>query len=164
MKKLITLLLFLLTITSYGQSELEVKIFKYFNDYRIEHNLNPLKFDKKVLLAAEHHNSYLNNNGYPYNYILDNPHHEKELVYASDRLKKYGITGFLSSAECILYKFRSWKQNDNDLLKTSIESWDGSPSHKRIMLLENIDIGAISILELEDDYFLITLNVVNTHN
>ena len=32
------------------------------------------------------------------------------------------------------------------------------------MLLENIDIGAISILVLEDDYFLITLNVVNTHN
>ena len=86
------------------------------------------------------------------------------MVYASDRLKKYGITGFLSSAECILYKFRSWKQNDNDLLKTAIDSWDGSPSHKRIMLLENIDIGAISILELEDDYFLITLNVVNTHN
>ena len=52
MKKLITLLLFLLTITSYGQSELEVKIFKYFNDYRIEHNLNPLKFDKKVLLIV----------------------------------------------------------------------------------------------------------------
>ena len=164
MKKLLTILLLILTISSYGQSELETKIFKYFNDYRIEHNLRPLKFDRKVLLAAEYHNNYLNNNGYPYNYILDNPHREKELVYASNRLKKFGTVGFLSSAECILYKFRTFKQNDTDLLKTAIESWDNSPSHKRIMLLENIDIGAISILVLEDDYFLITLNVVNTHN
>ena len=65
---------------------------------------------------------------------------------------------------CILYKFRRYKQDDNDLLKTAIESWDNSPSHQRIMLLDYMDIGAISILELKDDYFIMTLNVVNTHN
>ena len=164
MKKILTILLTILTIYSYGQSDLEVKIFEYFNDYRVQHNLKPLKFDGRVLLAAEHHNNYLNDNGYPYNYILDNPHREKELPYASDRLKNCGTIGFLSSGECILYKFRTWKQNNDDLLKTAIESWDNSPTHKRFMLLENIDIGAISILELKDDYFIMTLNVVNTHN
>ena len=60
MKNLITILLLIISITSYGQSELEVKIFKYFNEYRIENGLKPLKFDKKVLLAAQHHNTYLN--------------------------------------------------------------------------------------------------------
>lgn len=164
MKKLLTILLLILTISSYGQSELEIKIFKYFNDYRIEHNLTPLKFDKKVLLSSEHHNNYLNDNGYPYNYILDNGHHEKELKYAADRLKHCGTTGFLGSGECILYTFREWKQNDDDLLKAAIKWWDNSPSHKRIMLLDYMDVGAISILELEDDYFIMTLNVVNTHN
>ena len=164
MKNLITILLLIISITSYGQSELEVKIFKYFNEYRIENGLKPLKFDKKVLVAAQHHNTYLNNNGYPHNYILDNSHHEKELKYAADRIKYYGTTNFLGSAECILYKFRRYKQDDNDLLKTAIESWDNSPSHQRIMLLDYMDIGAISILELEDDYFIITLNVVNIKN
>ena len=164
MKKITIILLLSFSITSYGQSKFEIKIFKYFNDYRVENGLKPLKFEKKVLLAAEHHNNYLNDNGYPYNYILDNGHHEKELKYAADRLKHYGTTGFLSSGECILYTFRAWKQNDDDLLKSAITCWDDSPSHKRIMLLENIDIGAISILELKDDYFIMTLNVVNTHN
>ena len=164
MRKILILFLTFISLVSYAQTKLEIRIFKYFNDYRVENGLNPLKFDKKVLLAAEHHNNYLKDNGYPYNYILDNGHREKELTNASDRLKHYGTTGFLSSGECILYTFREWKQNDDDLLKTAIESWDESLSHKRIMLLENIDIGAISILELEDDYFIITLNVVNTHN
>ena len=50
------------------------------------------------------------------------------------------------------------------MLKKTISNWDGSPSHKEIMLLVNIDAGAISVLPLVDsvgDYFLVTLNVVN---
>jgi|TARA_R110002110_G_scaffold221789_1_gene435894 uncharacterized protein YkwD len=162
MKKILILLLTLISLVSYSQTNLEIKIFKYLNEYRVENGLNPLKFDKKVLLSAEHHNNYLNDNGYPYNYILDDGHDEKELTDASDRLKHYGTTGFLGSGECIIYTFREWKQNDNDLLKKVIKSWGNSPAHKRIMLLEYMDIGAISILELDDDYFIMTLNVVNT--
>tara|TARA_R110001583_G_scaffold78667_1_gene213025 strand:+ start:36652 stop:37146 length:495 start_codon:yes stop_codon:yes gene_type:complete len=161
MKKILILFLTFISLVSYSQTKLETKIFKYFNEYRVENGLKPLKFDKKVLLSAEHHNNYLNDNGYPYNYILDNGHDEKELTDASDRLKHYGTTGFLGSGECILYTFREWKQNDDNLLKKSIASWISSPTHKRIMLLEYMDIGAISILELEDGYFIMTLNVVN---
>ena len=68
MKNIIIILLSLLTISSYGQSELEMKIFKYFNDYRVEKGVSPIEFDYKVFLAAQHHNNYLNDNGYPYNY------------------------------------------------------------------------------------------------
>ena len=45
-----------------------------------------------------------------------------------------------------------------------IKLWDKSPTHKEIMLLDNIDVGGISVLQLVDskgDYFLVTLNVVN---
>ena len=168
MKNLITILLLIITVTSYGQSELELKIFKYFNEYRIEKGLNPLKFDKKVLLATEHHTKYLNDNGYPYNYILDNPHREKELVHINDRLKKYGTTILFNSGECIVMISRGYKQTDDDMLRDAIKWWDRSPSHKTIMCLENVDIGAISILKVKDeggyDAFLMTLNVVNVRD
>ena len=164
MKNIIIILLSLLTISSYGQNELEIKIFKYFNDYRVENGVNPLKFDYKVFLAAQHHNNYLNDNGYPYNYNFYNGHREKELVYVSDRVKEYGTTTLLSSGECIAYVFRAIKQSDESLLMDVIKLWDKSPTHKEIMLLDNIDVGGISVLQLVDskgDYFLVTLNVVN---
>ena len=117
-----------------------------------------------MFLAAQHHNNYLNDNGYPYNYNFYNGHREKELVYVSDRVKKYGTTTLLSSGECIAYVFRAIKQSDESLLMDVIKLWDKSPTHKEIMLLGNIDVGGISVLQLFDskgDYFLVTLNVVN---
>ena len=103
-----------------------------------------------------------------YNYTLSNAHREKELVYVNDRIKKYGITTLLSSGECIAYVFRAIKESDDSVLKNTIELWDGSPSHKKVMLLADIDIGAISVLPLVNsngcDYFLVTLNVVTLMN
>ena len=168
MKKLITILFLFLSVISYGQSELETKIFKYFNEYRIEHGLTPVEFNDKVFLSTTHHNNYLNDNGYPYNSTLSNAHREKELVYVNDRIKKYGITTLLSSGECIAYVFRAIKESDDSVLKNTIKLWDGSPSHKKVMLLADIDIGAISVLPLVNsngcDYFLVTLNVVTLMN
>jgi uncharacterized protein YkwD len=164
MKKLTTILLLFLSILSYGQSELESTIFKYFNDYRVEHGLNPVKFDDKVFLAADHHNNYLNDNDYPNNYICPSGHLELELFRMSDRLNRFGVDKSRGGGECIAYVFRTIKQNDDSMLKKTISNWDGSPSHKEIMLLVNIDAGAISVLPLVDsvgDYFLVTLNVVN---
>ena len=45
MKKLITILLFFKTITSYGQTELDILAFNDLNEYRIEHGVKPLIFD-----------------------------------------------------------------------------------------------------------------------
>tara|TARA_R110002051_G_scaffold248048_2_gene307549 strand:+ start:77 stop:589 length:513 start_codon:yes stop_codon:yes gene_type:complete len=168
MKKLTTILFLFLSIISYGQSELESKIFKYFNDYRVEHGLNPIEFDDKVFLATTHHNNYLNDNGYPYNYICSSGHLELELFRVSDRLNKFGVTKFRGGGECIAYVFRAIKQSDDSMLKKTISNWANSPSHKEIMLLVDIDAGAISVLTLVNsngcDYFLVTLNVVNLVN
>lgn len=140
-----------------------MKIFKYFNEYRVEHNLKPLRFDSRVLSATNHHCEYLRNNGYPYNYILANPHLEVGLVEMTDRVKEYGVTKLISAGECIQYTFLTFKGTHDEMLRSAISSWDESPSHKRIMLLSEMDIGAISVIEVEGG-FIMVLNVVDVGN
>ena len=81
MKNIITILLSLLTIISYGQTQLDMLAFKAVNEYRVEHGVNPLVFDSLVWEAAEHHTVYLQDNGYPNNYPLSSGHFEMELEF-----------------------------------------------------------------------------------
>ena len=146
MKKLIIILFLFLSIISYGQTKIEVLIFDALNEYRVEHGVSPLKFNDTVLLAAEHHNIYLNENGYPYNYILSNPHSEEVLVREWDRLVKYGITT-LKSGECIVFMPRGLYETNEDLVGDMISCWDLSPSHKKVILDSDFTIGAVSVLD-----------------
>ena len=85
MKKLITILFLFLSIISYGQTELDMLTFNALNEYRIEHGVKPLVFDFNVWEAAQHHSTYLSENGYPDNYVCASGHHELELVEFTDR-------------------------------------------------------------------------------
>ena len=163
MKKFLTLLLTLITFVGYSQTKIELVIFNAFNDYRIEHNLSPLEFDGKILLAASHHSNYLKDNGYPYNYPFANPHLEKELVYWHDRLAKYGVESMVSG-ECVGIVIYGIGQTTKDKLDAIISWWDSSPPHKALMLNNRMNKGAISIVEFEDDgvrYMIATLNMIN---
>tara|TARA_R100000664_G_C2759940_1_gene150404 strand:+ start:10984 stop:11502 length:519 start_codon:yes stop_codon:yes gene_type:complete len=58
MKKLITLILILFTITSYGQTKLDKEIFKVVNEYRVSNGLTEWEWNKKLFKVAEKHNYY----------------------------------------------------------------------------------------------------------
>ena len=58
MKKLITILFLFLTITSYGQTKLDIEMFKVVNEYRISNGLNAWVWDQQVFKVAEKHNHY----------------------------------------------------------------------------------------------------------
>ena len=69
MKKLITILLSLLTLVSYSQTELDMLTFNALNEYRINHGVKPLVFDSTVWIVSEHHIAYFCENGYPSTYV-----------------------------------------------------------------------------------------------
>jgi uncharacterized protein YkwD len=58
MKKILTILLTILTISSYGQTKLDLLIFDKVNKYRVENGLNTWVWEDKVFLIAEKHNNY----------------------------------------------------------------------------------------------------------
>jgi uncharacterized protein YkwD len=144
MKNIITtLLLSLLTLVSYSQTELDMLAFKAVNEYRVEHGVKPLVFDSLVWKAAEHHTVHLQDNGYPHNYPLSSGHFEVELEFPSDRLEYFGVRSSYSG-ECIA----SWGGRDTDIenINKVISQWDGSPPHKKGMLSKKATKIAISIV------------------
>ena len=144
MKNIITtLLLSLLTLVSYSQTELDMLAFKAVNEYRVEHGVNPLVFDSLVWEAAEHHTVYLQDNGYPNNYPLSSGHFEMELEFPSDRLKYFGVSSSYSG-ECIT----RWGGRDTDIenVNKMISLWDSSPAHKKGMLSKKATKLAISLV------------------
>ena len=101
MKKLITILLSLLTLGSYSQTELDMLTFNSLNEYRIEHGVEPLVFDSTVWKAAQHQSTYLSQNGYPSDYVCSSGHNELELVEFTDRLRYYGVKWSGTGGECV---------------------------------------------------------------
>jgi uncharacterized protein YkwD len=58
MKNIITILLLILTITSYGQTQLDKEIFKVVNEYRISNGLNAWVWNQELFKVSEKHNYY----------------------------------------------------------------------------------------------------------
>jgi len=159
MKKLIIILLLFLSITSYGQTKIELLVFDALNEYRVKNGVSTLEFNDTVLLAAEHHNAYLKENGYPFIVPLSNPHRENVLVRPLDRLFKYGIIT-IKSGECIVAVPRGIGETDEDLVNDMISWWDSSPSHKNAILDGDFTVGAVSVVEVQGVYLVATLNVI----
>ena len=144
MKNIITILLLILTITSYSQTELDMLAFESLNEYRIEHGVEPLGFDTAVWEAAQHHSVYLGENGYPNKYVCSSGHLELELVNFSDRLKHFDVKWTGTGGECIA----TWsgKRTNEESVTQVIHQWDGSPSHKKGLLKTDVTRMAISIV------------------
>ena len=58
MKKLITVLLLVLSITSYSQTQLDKEIFRLINEYRISNDLTAWVWSQDAFNVAEKHNLY----------------------------------------------------------------------------------------------------------
>lgn len=159
MKKFLILLLTLITFVGYSQTKIELLVFDALNEYRVKNNFSILEFNDTVLLAAEHHNAYLKENGYPFIVPLSNPHRENVLVRPLDRLFNYGVVT-IKSGECIVAIPRGIGETDEDLVDDMISWWDSSPSHKKVILDNDFTVGAISIMEVQGVYLVATLNVI----
>ena len=144
MKKLITILLSLLTLVSYSQTELDMLVFESLNEYRIENGVEPLVFDSIVWEAAQHHSVYLSENGYTTEYVCSSGHLELELVNFSDRLNHFDVKWTGTGGECIA----TWsgKRTNEESVTQVIHQWDGSPSHKKGLLKTDVTRMAISIV------------------
>tara|TARA_R110000824_G_scaffold337471_3_gene524059 strand:- start:558 stop:1145 length:588 start_codon:yes stop_codon:yes gene_type:complete len=142
MKKLITILLFLLTITSYGQKlititingveqtveftppkseivgtncEAETVIFRMLNEYRKSQDKSIIQHSKCAYETAYHHAYYLGLDGVEYSHdeTVDVPGFD-EIITKSERIEKYCGSGF--GVECIA----SINLNYNSFVVTTI--------------------------------------------
>ncbi|MGY8950802.1 MAG: CAP domain-containing protein, partial [Flavobacteriales bacterium] len=58
-RKLITILLTLLTLNVYSQTDLELAVFQKINEYRVENGLHNLKWDDATYKSTQIHTEYM---------------------------------------------------------------------------------------------------------
>lgn len=140
MKKSIALLFILIVSRSFSQSLTDTLILNKVNEYRLENNLETLKFTKLGYKAAKHHNEYLNN--HPEVGIV---HEEKnDTPFQYERLKKYldSDNRIWVSAENLFAKNISnkFKLNSNKrceyVANRTIKAWKNSEGHNLNLLLK----------------------------
>ena len=160
MKKLLTILLTILTFCSYGQQrivEAEKIIFKMVNEYRVSQGLDAVVWSEDAYNAAYHHSSYMSNEGVPYAHTetVDVDSHE-EINDPQMRIAKYCNPSSWGT-ECIATLYLSaWSGQSFDIHEECaklVTRWINTPGHKQAMLYDkegngNLTIGAVSAIQL----------------
>ena len=143
MKKLITILLLFLAIASYGQTKLDLEIFNVINQYRVSHGLHKLEWRQDAFEVVKKHNDYMLKSGsYSHGEPIDIPNH-KELSTPGKRFADANVWWY-SVGENIA----SVSYSDSTLpfiAKSILSTWISSPGHKRLLLHETMEFGAVSI-------------------
>jgi len=143
MKKLLTILLSLLTLISYSQTKLDMEIFNDINQYRVSNGLNKLEWRQDAFDVVKKHNDYMRVAGsYSHDEPIDITNH-KELSTPGKRFTDANIWWY-GVGENIMFVYYS----DSTLpfiSKNILSSWVASPGHKRLLLDESMEFGAVSI-------------------
>ena len=159
MKKLITILLTLLTLVSFSQErqiELERLILKKVNEFRISEGLLAVKWNDKVYDAAYHHAYYLTDRKIS---LSHNEEYDKdnftELMRAQDRIKYYYNESSWGIENLVTINFIWYDGDIEKIAEWVVNAWIGSPQHKRGMLFDseghgNLTLGAVCVLKVTD--------------
>ena len=162
MKNLITLLIVLLSISGYSQSNLDMLVFNKINEYRESKGLVSLVWDNKTFNASKHHTKYLVKNK-----VVG--HTEKNNTPTSkSRLKYYGVNfgyGGYSGENCakVIIGITKEYSSDDYLSSEIVDGWKNSPPHNKTMLGKNYTYGGVSCIK-DDNLIYSTLNVYGYTN
>ena len=137
MKKLITLLLIIFTITSYGQTTLDMDIFKVVNEYRIENNLTPWVWHQTVFKVAERHNNYQTQISDIYHGEPKNVKNHVEINSLGGRFDDAGL-GWGRCGENLAV-VKSDGLTNSEIAKKTLRMWINSSSHNKLLLSPNIN-------------------------
>ena len=143
MKKILTILLTILTISSYGQTKLDLLIFDKVNEYRVEKGLHTWVWENKVFLVAEKHNNYQVK-------ISDISHKELQDVENHVEVSDVGsrfdsvFTNWLRCGENTAVVNTKGMTLD-EIATATLEMWiDSPPHHKTLLKPTRYYAGAVS--------------------
>tara|TARA_R110000824_G_scaffold59358_4_gene159462 strand:- start:85 stop:600 length:516 start_codon:yes stop_codon:yes gene_type:complete len=136
MKNLITFLLIILTITSYGQTKLDKEIFNVVNEYRTSQGLNAWVWNQSLFKVAEKHNYYQTQisdicHGEP-----KNVKNHVEINSLGGRLSDGGLDDWVRCGENLAV-VKSDNLTNLEIAKKTLRMWIASSSHKDLLLSSN---------------------------
>jgi len=151
MKKLITLLLTLFSLISYGQTELDKEIFRLVNEYRVSNDLMAWEWDQDVFNVAKKHNTYQ---------VKTNTmsHYEPVNTRVGSRLTAGNIDWWASGEN--LARITSTGLTTKQIAVRTVNGWKTSPGHNWLLLGPDSYYQYVGISsKVKTNYTYITLNV-----
>jgi len=137
MKNIITILLLMLTITSYGQTQLDKEIFKVVNEYRISNGLNAWVWNQELFKVCEKHNYYQTQIGVvTHDESIDVEGHI-EVRKLGDRIRD-GVSGNWGCVGENLARVYNKDLTINEIAERVINGWINSPPHHKLLLSSKI--------------------------
>jgi len=128
MKKLITLLLAIVSVSAFSQTKLDSLVLDKVNEYRVSLGLNKVVFDKNLYDAAKCQATYLKSKG-----VVGHDQATKGFETLEKRLFKFNKTKFTKAGE--VCNFVNMNINDKEgydkLASKIVEEWKKSPSHNK---------------------------------
>lgn len=147
-RKIISILLTVLTLNVYSQTPLESKVFQKINDYRVENGLHRLKWDDATYKSTQVHTKYMIKNN-----KLSHTENSKTPRF-TDRIRLFSDKNYIVGYENVNKVY--YTENSIDKISDLIlSSWKSSKGHNSAMLGKRCTIGAVScgdISEVEDGY------------
>ena len=137
MKNIITILLLILTITSYGQTQLDKEIFKVVNEYRVSNGLNAWVWSQELFKVSEKHNYYQTQ-------IKNISHDESIDIKGHVEVRRLGdrVSEDVSGNwECVgenLARVRNKDLPVSEVVKRVLNGWIASPPHHKLLLSSKI--------------------------
>jgi uncharacterized protein YkwD len=147
-RKIISILLTVLTLNVYSQTDLESLLFQKINEYRVEKGLNSLKWDDATYKSTQVHTEYMIKNN-----KLSHTENSKTPSF-TDRIGLFSDKNYIAGIENVNKVY--YTGNSIDKISDKIlSSWKRSKSHNSAMLSTGCSIGAVSCgdtTEEEDGY------------
>jgi uncharacterized protein YkwD len=135
MKILILISSILISILSYSQSELDLKILNLVNEYRIENNLNPLVWDTIMVKVSDNQVDYMSTTGH----LVHDQLEEDTILFKVAKTFQEKFTNKGIDFRCFVFEncavvFNTDTLTLNQIANYVIDGWKKSPIHNEIML------------------------------
>lgn len=164
MKKVIGIILFIISFSLNAQTKLDSMLFDKVNDYRESQGISRLMWDNDVYKAANHHSTYLKLiNKDSLKTVMTHAESKnvegfEELMYFTDRISKYVKRDCILSSENITGTLKGPRFPEEKLVDIIFENWKKSKKHCKIMLSTEVKSGACSIVVFVGDFYLTVEN------
>jgi uncharacterized protein YkwD len=154
MKKLVLFSMLVLSLVTHSQTDLDFKVLKLVNEYRVENHLCPFTWDTIMFKVAVNQSNYMSSTGH-----LN--HNQLKMDSTKFKVAPNFGTKFTSQGvnfNCTVYEncgvvFNTDKLSNDAIAKDIVEAWKKSPPHNKLLLnsiMTNVGISHLIGYTYED--------------
>jgi uncharacterized protein YkwD len=135
MKKLVLFSMLVLGLTTHSQTDLDFKVLKLINDYRVENNLHLFVWDTIMFKVADNQSRYMSSTGHLYHdQVMSDSLKFKVTPDFTTKFTNQGVNFKCYASENCSVVFNADKLSTDSIAKYVVEGWKKSAPHNEMLL------------------------------